>query len=98
MYKRQVDEEGLGLLDRIAGDLLEQLHLGLLELIDLVLLGVDRGDLLVERCLLYTSIPAARRSSARATAGSTAAASTLSPTPCPTTASSSFSLCAMCRV
>ena len=48
-----VDEEGLGLLDRIAGDLLEQLHLGLLELIDLVLLGVDRGDLLVERVRLF---------------------------------------------
>ena len=48
-----VDEEGLGLLDRIAGDLLEQLHLGLFELIDLILLGVDRGDLLVEGVRLF---------------------------------------------
>ena len=48
-----VDEEGLGLLDRIAGDLLEQLHLGLFELIDLILLGVDRGDLLVEGIRLF---------------------------------------------
>ena len=48
-----VDEEGLGLLDRVAGDLLKQLHLGLFELVDLVLLGVDCGDLLVEGIGLF---------------------------------------------
>ena len=48
-----VDKEGLGLLDRVAGDLFKQLHLGLLELVDLVLLGVDRGDLLVEGIGLF---------------------------------------------